>query len=309
MGADSVVVPVRAANRVQWVRGEQLLLPRLAARAGCEVVHSLASTAPATGRFARVTTIHDLNYKLVPDAHFGLRALGMRALVPLAARRSHRLLADSSNTRDDLVRHLRVPAGKVDVVPLGLGRPSGEPGDARRRAAAPLGSRATAGAAVAGREATAQEPHGPARRARADPVRAPAGHRAAGLRDAARAGTARAAARLGDRGGRALRGLAAGARRRRALRAGGRVCVPVVLRRLRPARARGDGARRPGRVRRSGLAARGGRRRRAALRSERPAHRSPRRSSACSAMANCRPSYVHRAVTVPRSSRGRAPPS
>jgi hypothetical protein len=58
----SVVVPVRATNRVQWVRGEQQLLPGLAAAAGCDVVHSLASTAPLRGRFARVTTIHDLNY-------------------------------------------------------------------------------------------------------------------------------------------------------------------------------------------------------------------------------------------------------
>jgi glycosyltransferase involved in cell wall biosynthesis len=127
VGADRVVVPVHAANRVQWVRGEQFLLPRLAARAGCEIVHSMGSTAPAAGRFARVTTIHDLNYRMVPEAHFGLRALGMRALVPLAARRSHRVLADSSNTRDDVVRHLGVPAGKVEVVPLGLGRPPSGP--------------------------------------------------------------------------------------------------------------------------------------------------------------------------------------
>jgi glycosyltransferase involved in cell wall biosynthesis len=137
VGVEQVVVPVRAANRLEWVRGEQLVLPRMATRAGCELVHSMASTAPATGRFVRVTTIHDLNYKVVPDAHFGLRALGMRALVPLAARRSHRLLADSSNTREDLVRHVRVSAAKVDVVPLGLGRPpSGPvtaPGELRER--------------------------------------------------------------------------------------------------------------------------------------------------------------------------------
>src|SRR5579862_5551299 len=42
-----VEVPVRIANRLEWVRGEQLLLPRLAAREGVDLVHSLASTAPA----------------------------------------------------------------------------------------------------------------------------------------------------------------------------------------------------------------------------------------------------------------------
>jgi glycosyltransferase involved in cell wall biosynthesis len=124
LGVESVVVPVNAARRVEWVRGEQQLLPGLARRAGCDLVHSLASTAPARGRFVRVVTIHDLNYLTVPDAHFGLRSVGMRLLVPLAARTSHRVIADSGATRDDIVTRLRVPAGKVDVVPLGLGRPA-----------------------------------------------------------------------------------------------------------------------------------------------------------------------------------------
>jgi glycosyltransferase involved in cell wall biosynthesis len=113
-----VTVPVRARSRPQWVRGEQQYLPRLAARSGCELVHSLASTAPLTGRFVRVTTIHDLNYKLVPEAHFGLRGLGMRVLVPLAARRSHRLIVDAESTRADLHTHLGVPESKIDVAPL-----------------------------------------------------------------------------------------------------------------------------------------------------------------------------------------------
>jgi glycosyltransferase involved in cell wall biosynthesis len=123
-GIESVVVPVEATSRVQWVRGEQQLLPGLAHRAGCNLVHSLGSTAPAHGRFARVTTIHDLNYLMVREAHFGLRGLGMRVLVPLAARTSHRVVADSESTRRDLVERLRLPAEKIDVVPLGLGRPA-----------------------------------------------------------------------------------------------------------------------------------------------------------------------------------------
>src|SRR4051794_32259285 len=34
LGVEQVVVPVEAASRVQWVRGEQQLLPGLAERAG-----------------------------------------------------------------------------------------------------------------------------------------------------------------------------------------------------------------------------------------------------------------------------------
>jgi glycosyltransferase involved in cell wall biosynthesis len=117
----AVTVPVRATSRPQWVWGEQALLPRLAERAGVDLVHSLGSTAPGRGRFRRVVTIHDLIYRVHPEAHAGLRTLGMRVLVPLAAHRSDRVIADSRSTRDDVVRHLGVPAGRVDVVPLGLG--------------------------------------------------------------------------------------------------------------------------------------------------------------------------------------------
>ena len=118
---EAVVVPVDPRNRIEWVRGEQQLLPPLAQRAGVDLLHSLASTSPAWGSFRRVVTIHDLIYKLVPEAHPGLRSLGMRLLVPLAARRNHRNIADSAATRHDLERLLHVRPGKVDVVPLGLG--------------------------------------------------------------------------------------------------------------------------------------------------------------------------------------------
>jgi glycosyltransferase involved in cell wall biosynthesis len=128
------VVPVHARNRLEWVRGEQMHVPRLAARAGCDLVHSLASTAPLRGRLPGVTTIHDLNYRKVPDAHFGVRGLGMRVLVPAAARRARRVLVDAASTRDDLVADLGVSAEKIDVVPLGVAAPPQPPPDAANRA-------------------------------------------------------------------------------------------------------------------------------------------------------------------------------
>jgi glycosyltransferase involved in cell wall biosynthesis len=117
----AVTVPVNARRREQWVLGEQALLPPLAMRAGVDVVHSLASTAPAWGRFRRVLTVHDLIYARFPDAHPGLRDRGMRVLVPLAARRSTRVIAISQSTRRDLVELLGLPSERIDVAPQGLG--------------------------------------------------------------------------------------------------------------------------------------------------------------------------------------------
>jgi glycosyltransferase involved in cell wall biosynthesis len=117
----AVTVPVNARNRVQWVLGEQALLPRSAARAGVDLLHSLASTAPLRGRFRRVVTIHDLIYARFPEAHSGLREKGMRVLVPQAARRSDRVIVDSQSTRSDLIELLGIATERIDVVPLGLG--------------------------------------------------------------------------------------------------------------------------------------------------------------------------------------------
>lgn len=117
----AVTVPVNARNRMQWVLGEQALLPRLAAKAGVDLVHSLASTAPLRGRFRRVVTVHDLIYARFPAAHSGLREKGMRVLVPQAARRSDRVIADSQSTREDLIELLGIQPERIDVVPLGLG--------------------------------------------------------------------------------------------------------------------------------------------------------------------------------------------
>jgi glycosyltransferase involved in cell wall biosynthesis len=117
----TVTVPVNARSRAQWVLGEQALLPILGARARVEVMHSMASTAPLSGRFRRVVTVHDLIYARFPEAHAGLRDKGMRVLVPGAVRRSDRVIADSLSTRDDLVSLLGADPRRIDVVPLGLG--------------------------------------------------------------------------------------------------------------------------------------------------------------------------------------------
>jgi glycosyltransferase involved in cell wall biosynthesis len=120
-----VLVPVSARNRFDWVRGEQQLLPRLAARAGVDLIHSLGGTAPGWGRYRRVVTIHDLAYRLAPEAHLGVAGLGMRVLVPLAAHRSHRIIVPSAATGRDVGRVLRIPAARVTVIPEGVGTPVG----------------------------------------------------------------------------------------------------------------------------------------------------------------------------------------
>ena len=122
--AEWVPLPVRASSRVDWVRGEQTLLPRAAADAGVDVLHSLGATAPLRGRFRRVLSIYDFNYKLYPETHSALYGRGLDALVRLGARRSHRVITCSQSTCRDAERLLSLSAEMIDVVPLGLGAQS-----------------------------------------------------------------------------------------------------------------------------------------------------------------------------------------
>jgi glycosyltransferase involved in cell wall biosynthesis len=97
------------------------VLPVAARRAQVDLLHNLLSTAPAVPGVAQVTTIHDVIYKRYPETHFGLLSLGVAALVPVAVRRSSRLIADSEATKNDLVAYLDADPGRIDVVYPGPG--------------------------------------------------------------------------------------------------------------------------------------------------------------------------------------------
>lgn len=126
LGTEVRLVPVRLSgrSRLQRVGAEQLLLPRLLRRQGIQLLHSLGGTAPGWPRRASVLTLHDLIYARHPEAHTRLMALGLRALVPLAARSADRIIAVSEATKAEIGRVLDVPSDRVDVV-YEAGRPPG----------------------------------------------------------------------------------------------------------------------------------------------------------------------------------------
>jgi SAM-dependent methyltransferase len=65
-----------------------------------------------------VVTIHDLIMFLFPQTRGSSRARAYTRLVGRAARRADLILADSKNTKADVVRVLGIPADRVVVVPL-----------------------------------------------------------------------------------------------------------------------------------------------------------------------------------------------
>ena len=117
-----VRLPVRARSRVRRVAAEQTLLPQAARRAEIDLLHNTLNTAPAFPGVLQVTTIHDVIYRRFPETA-GRLNIGVTLLVPLAARRSRRVLTDSHASKEDIVRFLGVAPGQVDVIALGPGIP------------------------------------------------------------------------------------------------------------------------------------------------------------------------------------------
>jgi glycosyltransferase involved in cell wall biosynthesis len=90
-----------------------------------DVLHSPALTAPLATEAANVVVIHDTTWITAPDFGKGQAATVRlwRAVVPVVARRADRVIAISRASADDIERHLRVPADRIDIVPNGFGTP------------------------------------------------------------------------------------------------------------------------------------------------------------------------------------------
>jgi glycosyltransferase involved in cell wall biosynthesis len=118
-GIEIVPVSVSGRSRLRRTAAEQLLLPRIARSRGVDLLHGLASTAPARPGVASVVTVLDVIYALHPESHTRTMRAGMRLLVPLAARRADRVIAISQSAAKEISETLRVPEGRIDVIHLG----------------------------------------------------------------------------------------------------------------------------------------------------------------------------------------------
>jgi glycosyltransferase involved in cell wall biosynthesis len=149
------IVPLRfdPRSRVRRVLAEQSLLPGAVRNAAPDLLHNVFNTAPALRPVPQVTTIHDLVFKRHPESH--LLAKGVELLVPLAARRSTRVITDSEASKTDLVRFLELPSASVDVAPLGPGIPE----DAKGPPSAELRRRFEIGDAPLVLSVLAKRPH------------------------------------------------------------------------------------------------------------------------------------------------------
>lgn len=118
-------IDVDVIQRVHWIRAEIFGVPRVAKRAGADLIHSLGNTGPLWSTAPRVVTIHDLIHHRVPQRTRNSRAA--REIVGRTAKRADRIIVPATQTQHDLVSELGIPADRIDVVHNGVAAPSIEP--------------------------------------------------------------------------------------------------------------------------------------------------------------------------------------
>ena len=84
-----------------------------------DLYHGTNYSVPLFTQVPTVVTVHDLSVQLVPQSHPMTRRMKHR-LLPTICRRATRIIADSQQTRQDLVRLFELDENKIDVVHLGV---------------------------------------------------------------------------------------------------------------------------------------------------------------------------------------------
>jgi glycosyltransferase involved in cell wall biosynthesis len=109
-------LPLGENGRKLWF--EQVGLQRACRRAQVQLVHYPYFAAPLLKPCRVVVTIHDLITLLLPEYRRSLAVRLYNRLIVRAARHAEAIIADSQHTKDDIVRHLGIPAERVHVVYL-----------------------------------------------------------------------------------------------------------------------------------------------------------------------------------------------
>ena len=128
-GLDAEVVCVPGTGNTRWEQGP---LARAIRRDRPEVFFAPGYTAPLSGTVPLVVAMHDVSFAAHPEWYRWREGMRRRWLSRWAARKARAVLTISAFSRDEIVRHLGVPAERVRVIPLGVGL-SSAPGRSDKR--------------------------------------------------------------------------------------------------------------------------------------------------------------------------------
>jgi glycosyltransferase involved in cell wall biosynthesis len=95
-------------------------LPIAVARAGADLVHAPAYTAPLWGARPLVVTVHDVSYARHPEWYPHRLDPVRRWFHRASAERADRIITDSSFSRAEIAAAYGIDTDRIDVIPLGV---------------------------------------------------------------------------------------------------------------------------------------------------------------------------------------------
>jgi glycosyltransferase involved in cell wall biosynthesis len=122
---ERIVVPAPFQEQVTVVSGsggtrwEQWTLPRALAHKRPDVLFAPGYSAPLTAPCPTAVTIHDVSFAAHPEWFSFREGTRRRVLTAWSARRARVVVTVSAFSRDEIVKHLGIPAGKVRVIASG----------------------------------------------------------------------------------------------------------------------------------------------------------------------------------------------
>ena len=137
-GVGYVAEPWHPPTNLGWTLSA---LPRAAARAGVDLIHAPAYTAPLWGAVPTVLTIHDVSYERHPEWYPYRRDWLRRAFYRSSAHAAAHILTDSEFSRHEIVAAYGIPFERVTVAPPGVSNsfaPHATPSPLPERVTAPF---------------------------------------------------------------------------------------------------------------------------------------------------------------------------
>lgn len=100
-----------------------------------DVFFTPAHVIPYSYRRPSVATVHDLGFLHYPDAHTRRQVVYLRWSTGHTSKRARKIIADSTATKEDLLKFYKVPADKVEVIYPGIDPELQPVSDAAKRTA------------------------------------------------------------------------------------------------------------------------------------------------------------------------------
>lgn len=102
------------------IRGNPLINSMMA---GCDVFHMSNQVRNAPKSVRLTATIHDLTCWIMPEVHTPANVQADKSFADRVWRNAHGLIAVSENSRQDAMRLLGIPSGKIEVIYSGVAEP------------------------------------------------------------------------------------------------------------------------------------------------------------------------------------------